>query len=175
MVWNPVDETGEEAVRIEIFNLLAVLYSIDKKQECVLLHTFTRHEFLSETVALEVIFRELVLGLCRLADLDSNTWSLQGVWKTRQAELERINAKRIKAALQEYGRAVEPWKTELRHKRIAHYSKNEPEVSGKISDIRKVVKMAVNSFDLIMGMRQEYTMSVGSQEKTINLRESIEI
>lgn len=175
MLWSPVDQTGEEAIRTEIFNLLAILYSMERKQKLQMLNIFTRCDLVSEMIAIEVMFRELILGICRLGDPDSGTWSLQGAWRIRQTDAERIDTRKVKAALKGYGRAIEPWKTELRHKRIAHYSKDSPNLSTNISDIRSVLKKAVESFDLIMGARQEYTMRVGSQEKPINLRESIEV
>lgn len=160
----------DDIVRREIFNILALLYSLQRKPFSGILQS-TRHDLLAEMIAIACMQDSVVLSLCRLADPRKDVWSFLQLHQERQKGTSAVNVIAIEGSLAKYNAAIKSVQKHERHERIAHLSKAPgPSQDISLENLLALARLATETFDEILGVIQSYQLSVGSQEGKIDLR-----
>jgi len=161
--------TPEDIVQAEIFNILALLYSMNRKPFAGVFSS-TRHDLLAEQIAIACMHDSTVLSLCRLADPRKDVWSFRQLHKERQNVSAAVNSVTIEERLSQYEVAIRPLQQHERHERIAHLSKTPgPSQDISLERLVNLTRLAVETFDEILGAKQSYRLKPGSQEQIIDL------
>jgi hypothetical protein len=106
----------------------------------------------------ELLFNDLVLGLCKLRDPDTRSASLHRALRVvRQRGLEPERAVAIKKRIAEYGRSVRNL-VDLRNKLIAHRQVGTWWKLEMGTDIGQAIRLAVEITDDMLGEAVSYTV-----------------
>jgi hypothetical protein len=157
-------------IRDDIWHLLLHIDTYQEKSLRVLEISPTRYELASEIVGLNALADLITLRVARLADRSKGVRSIKNLAKTHPNLTEKL-----KNLVKEFEEKAKPVLTQ-RHEKIAHMKVGELS-SYPLNPLNLetvlCIDILVNLFDEFSGQPVEYTCSVGSQERPVNLRQSV--
>jgi len=170
-----MDRTSEEieAVRKECLDLLIVLYSYIQSSNTYNPSKGTRFDMHRWWVSLRVFENDIIMRLCRLDDTRKSCHSLREALKSVRNEIPQDQLKAIDCKLKDYRSLINPLKTKARNYYLAHLSKQASAPYDPEGGLEKPVEAVVNLVDAIVGSPVNYYLSVGSQEKMLNLKDEL--
>ena len=137
---------------------------------------------LAESTSLEALRREIILGLCRLDEADSSSWSFHAAKKlASQRGRPHEFANTVNQLIKEFRQQINSFKQEHRNAYIAHHSKNKFRNQFQLPftefnpDLLKCVLLAFGVADGILGERIELQWQLADSNSTmLNLRTALE-
>ena len=159
-----------DEIRDDIFHLLLHVYVYQDKSARINNCSPTRYDIASELVALNAVAESITLRVARLADQSKSVRSFKNLFKKTpsvEAGITRL--------FEEFERVSQPVLRQ-RHDRIAHMKVGEVSsypISPLTHETLRCVEVIVNLFDDISNRKVGYFYKVGSQEKAIDLRQSV--
>ncbi len=166
----PRHTTDLDATQRECLDLLIVFLCYrDTLNDHSALRT-SRRDIFRWMVQLRTMENDMILRICRLDD-DTDNHSLRRAAKSLKSIAPEPDLQAASAAMKDYRSLINPLKVQFRNHLIAHLNKNVTRTSwDPEGGLEQAISSAVNIVDLLSGRQVPYTLSVGSQERSIDLR-----
>lgn len=130
----------------------------------------SRRDIFRWMVQLRTMENDMILRICRLDD-DTDNHSLRRAAKSLQGIAPQPELQAASKAIKEYRQQINPFKVNYRNKLIAHLDRDITRTCwDPKGGLELAISSAVNIVDLLSGRQVPYTLSVGSQELSIDLR-----
>jgi len=165
-----MDSPVPAEIRNDVWHLLLHMYAYQDKSSRIVEVSPTRYALSSEIVSLNALAESITLRVARLADRSKGVRSIKNFAKKATSATDRFQ--RLVAAFE--CRAV--LVLDQRHETIAHMSVgtlSSYPIEPLKSETVACVEILVNLMDEYSGEYLQYTCSVGSQEKLLDLRQSV--
>ena len=159
-----------DAVRSECLNLLVAHYVYRKTFEEMKLGEADRFELLRWIVTLRILENDLILRLCRLDDDEKTNHSFREAVRSLEKTIPQTEVQELHARLKTFRQSINPIKTKARNFFVAHLSKSADVPFLPEGGLGSLVLEAVAIVDALAGSAVQYSFSVGSQEKPLDLR-----
>jgi len=169
----PVYQNQKDACYDEVYAALMNYYFYKKRIEFIKQRGLaqTHEESIEDVVLLEALEREIVMGLCKLDEEHSGTFSFQEYCKELvKAEKDQNRTKRLVSARKAFRDIINPAKTRLRKKYIGHLSKAHDGSYMTPEDFEPMIKQAVATMDVLTGQKEEYIIRDKNSEWELDLR-----
>ena len=161
-----------DEIQTEVWHLMMTVYSYQRKVERFS-GSVTRHELIDELVALNALAESVVIRIARLCDKRKDCRSIRMLLKRGNLGAQEADTKKV---AKEFFMVAEPVVT-LRHEQIAHMKPGklssyplDPLPTEAIAALEKLVALV----DCARSKTVQYHASVGSQEKNVDLRASLQ-
>jgi hypothetical protein len=165
------DHSELDAVKIEVLNLLIVYYTYRRTMYTYSPNAGTRFDMHSWFTYLRVMEHDLTMRLCRLDEKGSGIHSFRESLKSVRNQITQADLKVIDQKLTEYRNLINPLKVNRRNYYLAHLHAGAKEPIDPQGGFAESIAAAVEFADLLTGAPVTYTLSVGSQEPKVDLRE----
>ncbi len=160
-----------DAICLECLNLLIVYYTYTVAISSYNSSTGTRFDMQRWWTTLRVLENDLIIRLCRLDDEGRSKHSLREALNSIRNKMPQNEASLITKKIKEYRQLINPLKTKARNYFLAHLIKDATPPMDSKGGLEEPIKEVIEIVDLITGELQKYTLSVGSQELPIDLKE----
>ena len=168
-------------VKSELYQLLLAAYCYERKIEYLgdRLQKESRAFLLEEMTALRHLSNGMILHICNLDDSD-RSWSLRAMTK----ELGKMKdyadrTKQCVSILKVYREQINEFKTKHRNQFIAHRNGEDyPDpfaLPDLTADFREIIGTAIRALECLWGARLDFGFHLGSQDPTIDFRESLNL
>ncbi|WP_128098770.1 hypothetical protein [Paracidovorax avenae] len=162
-----------DSVSIECLNLLIVYYTYRETVKNYDPRVGTRFDMHRWWVSLRALENDIILRLCRLDDDEKTNHSLREAMRSVRNGMPATLTSSLDKRIKEYRQLINPLKTKARNHFLAHMSKVAEVSYDPKGGLEEPIEAVINIVDAITGAPQEYFLSVGSQERKLNLREEL--
>jgi hypothetical protein len=114
--------------------------------------------------------RDLILRLCRLDDGEKTNHSFREALRSLEKAIPQKEVQELYAQLKTFRQTINPIQTKARNYFVAHLSKSAGVPFLPEGGLENLVVEAVGIVDALVGSVVQYSFSVGSQEKPLDLR-----
>ena len=167
------DHSELDAIKIEILNLLIVYYTYRRTIYTYSPKEGTRFNMHSWFTYLRVMEHDLTMRLCRLDEKGNGIHSFREALKAVRNQIPQADLRIIDQKLTDYRSLINPLKVKRRNYYLAHLHAGAKEPIDPQGGFSESMAAAVEFADLINGTPVTYTLSVGSQEPKVDLRQSL--
>ena len=169
----PVYKNQRDACYDEVYSTLMIYYFYKKRIVFLKKRGLaqTHEENIEDVVLLEALERGIVMGLCRLDDDSSGSFSFQRYCiELCKATKDQDRIKHITATKKAFRTTINPAKTKLRNRYIGHLAKAHDASYMKPEDFEPMIKQSVDTMDVLTGQKEEYIIRDKNSDFTLDLR-----